>query len=114
MRRRALVLLVSGLAACAPFATGRPDLLDFLADGTTRRDEVLLRLGQPASTLEGDRVLMYRVGQDRDGYFLDPGQVHPAPWYRPCCLVLIFGADGILSRHSLVTLTDGPLPGSLF
>jgi hypothetical protein len=110
VRRRHLLgaaLLASGCVG----AVGRPGLLDFIVDGTTRKEDVLLRLGQPASTLEGERVLAYRVGEDRGGYFLDPAAVRPFLGYRAYSLVLIFDAEGVLRRHALVPLSAVPESG---
>ena len=108
MIRRALLLLP--LAACAA-TIGRPDLLAFLADGATRREDALLRLGQPSSTLQGERVLTWRIGEDGGGYFLDPGAVRPVLPYRAYSLVLIFDDAGLLRRHALVALSATPEHG---
>lgn len=110
MRRRHLLasaLLASGCVG----AVGRRGLLDFLSDGTTRKEDVLLRLGQPASTLEGERVLTYRLGEDRGGYFLDPAAVRPFLGYRAYSLVLIFDEQGVLRRHAMVPLSAVPESG---
>jgi hypothetical protein len=114
VRRRALLGLgLLAQAACVG-AVGRLDLFDFLADGATRKEDVLLRLGQPGGTLQGERVLTYRVGEDRGGYFLDPVTVRPVFSYRAYSLVLIFDDAGVLRRHALVPLSALPESGSVY
>ncbi len=87
LRRVTLVAASSCfLYACA----GGPDLSavesevsalkTFLRDGATRRDEVLVRLGIPHSTFEGNRII---------GYYLSHRDE----------LVLIFDERGVLERH---------------
>jgi hypothetical protein len=51
-RRRWVLVVWAGLAGCATAPKGRKDLLDFLADGVTRRDEVLARLGPTSARFE--------------------------------------------------------------
>ncbi len=55
-------------------------LKTFLRDGATRRDEVLVRLGIPHATFEGNRII---------GYYLSHRDE----------LVLIFDERGVLERH---------------
>ena len=55
-------------------------LKTFLRDGATRRDEVLVRLGIPHSTFEGNRII---------GYYLNSRNE----------LILIFDRRGILEHH---------------
>ena len=55
-------------------------LKTFLQEGATRRDEVLVRLGIPHATFEGNRII---------GYYLSPREE----------LVLIFDERGVLERH---------------
>lgn len=58
-------------------------LKTFLRDGATRRDEVLVRLGIPHSTFEGNRII---------GYYLSLREE----------LILIFDEGGILRRHAFL------------
>ena len=95
------------LPACATNTNmpgGDPQLLEFLRDGATTREEVLLKLGQPSATLESEKVLTYRIGGEaRQGYVVEiplqgswQGVTHS--------LVLIFDANGMLQKHSLVSV----------
>lgn len=105
------------LLGCAPpvlqvaGAKDTPDFLAFLQDGRTTREEAILRLGTPNARLEGERILTYayatsphggiwsRRGRDRGG----KGEGVPWDYRGPVhSLVLVFGADGVLTRHSLV------------
>jgi hypothetical protein len=99
------VLLCGGLAACAA-PVGKAGLLDFLADGTTPKEEAFLRLGEPSATFEREQILTYRLAKDEAGYILGaPGS------YRyvgsAFSLVLVFGENGVLRRHALVAVRAG-------
>jgi hypothetical protein len=59
------------LAGCAAAPVGREDLFAFLTDGVTRRDEVVLRLGQQYAENDQSRVLAYRLGRDKRGYVVN-------------------------------------------
>ncbi|HJV22849.1 MAG TPA: hypothetical protein VJ570_09130 [Holophagaceae bacterium] len=81
--------------------------LSFLQDGRTTRQEVLLRLGTPISTFEGERILTYDFVRMSDGGWHRVGVTATSDWrfgYVPgaCSLVLVFGPEGVLQRHSLV------------
>ena len=59
-----------------------------------------LKLGEPSGQYEDARILAYRLGTDEGGYVVvgrasDWGGVR----YN---LMLVFDADGVLRRHSLV------------
>lgn len=116
MKALSLVLLMA-LAACAtPKVQAIPaeqvirsDLLSFVHDGVTTREEVLLKLGTPSAQFEGQRILTYQIRIDKDGGAsvfwprrseLHPGLTHWEPGVYS--LVLVFGADGVLAKHSLV------------
>ena len=84
------------------------DLLSFIKDGATSREETVLRLGIPAAQIEGDRILMYQLRRDPEGkwHMVAPGW-NPFSGLRTWSegtgsLVLVFGQDGLLLRHSLV------------
>lgn len=49
---------------------GQRDLLDFLEDGRTTREDALLALGDPSASYETGRILTYRLARDDGGYFL--------------------------------------------
>jgi len=99
------VILAVALSACAgPHVNrdiGRKDLLDFLSDGVTRREDVMLKLGEPSAQYEASRILTYRLGKDDTGYF--PASGPRSDWSAtPYSLVLVFDSAGVLARHSLV------------
>lgn len=98
--RRLLVPTLAALIGCTTPPVGRADLLDFLRDGTTTRAEVHLRLGEPSSQYEQDRVLAYRLAKDAGGFAV----VRPQPGWAGVShnLMLAFDADGVLRRHALV------------
>lgn len=110
-----LLLLVALVPGCKPapqLMPARPEklfqgLLAFLVDGKSRRDEVLLRLGPPMAQFEGERILTYAFREDERGEwqrvvrstFSDGRHLYPPG---TSSLVLVFGPDGVLLRHSLV------------
>jgi hypothetical protein len=100
-RRIAVALLVATLlVACASAPVGQQDLLTFLQEGQTSRQEVYLALGEPSAVFEGERILTYRLGQDKGGYFL----LQQGPGFQGVnySLVLVFDDTGQLARHALV------------
>lgn len=120
---RGLLLAIALLVGCTPPvlrqaapAEIHQDRLAFLADGKTTREEVLLRLGTPGAHFEGERILTYAFRRSSTGGWLREGRswtveqtvarhenlVPVYRSYRVGNLVLVFGADGRLARHSLV------------
>lgn len=90
------------LVACATAPIGRKDLLDFLNDGVTLRDDVRLNLGEPSAEYEGSRVLAYRLRKTDTGYVLVGRR---DAWYGvQYNLMLVFDGDGVLRRHSMVEI----------
>jgi hypothetical protein len=88
------------LAGCATAPVGRQDLLDFLADGVTRREDVQLKLGEPSGQYEEARIVAYRLSRDEAGYILVG---HRNDWHGvQYNLMLVFDAEGVLRRHSIV------------
>jgi outer membrane protein assembly factor BamE (lipoprotein component of BamABCDE complex) len=90
-------------------------LLAFLADGRTTREEVLLKLGTPLATFEGDRLWTYDFSWHPDGEWRRVGVTVQSPWhygFRPgaCSLVLVFNAQGVVVRHSLVVEPPPQVP----
>ncbi len=96
-----ILLLLGGCVTPNQFPA-KPHLLDFLQDGKTTKEETLLKLGQPSATLESEKYLTYRVGQDtKQGYFLLDRA--PMGWAGvKYSLVLVFDPQGVLQKHSLV------------
>jgi hypothetical protein len=99
---RSIAVVCLAIAACATAPVGRKDLLDFLDDGVTRREDVQLKLGEPAAQYDGLRVLAYRLVKDDTGYVI-VGQRNN--WYGvQYNLMLVFDGGGVLRRHSLVEI----------
>lgn len=81
--------------------------LAFLEDGRTTREEVLWRLGTPNAHFEGERILTYALSKLPDGRWARRGRQQALAWgpaylHPTESLVLFFGPDGRLLRHSLV------------
>lgn len=98
--RRLLAAAGLVLAACATEPTGRADLLDFLHDGATPRDEVYLHLGEPSAQYENGRILAYRLKSDEGGY---SAVAKRDDWSgTKFSLILVFDDSARLAKHSLV------------
>ncbi|MHC1742920.1 MAG: hypothetical protein AB9873_07795 [Syntrophobacteraceae bacterium] len=100
------LLLVALLISCATTKMngieGSRTLLNFLEDGVTTKEEVVLKLGQTSATYEIGRILTYRIGSNDSGYILLPG-MSGANWaVTSHSLVLIFDENNVLRKHSLV------------
>lgn len=93
-----LGLLLSACAMTPP--QGRADLLAFVQDGKTTREDTYLQLGEPSAQYEGGRIMSFRLGQDKAGYF-PIGKSSGFSGVR-FSLILVFSEAGILTRHSLV------------
>lgn len=102
MRRFRLlaVSLVIVLAACATKPAGQRDLLDFIKEGTTLRQDAHVKLGEPSAQYESGRIHAYRLGKGMSGYYV----IAPAKGWDGVrySLILVFDHNGVLSRHSLV------------
>ena len=107
-----LIVLASGCAT-PTLQPADPQLLfesdlSFLQDGIVKREEVVLRLGIPSAQMEGDNILMYQLKADQEGkWHLITPRWNPAIGLRTwsegtCSLILVFGEDGVLRKHSLV------------
>ncbi len=104
--------LALGVACVSPSArqekarTFEAGLLGPIQDGRTTRQEVLLRLGTPTSAFEGGRILTYDFVVDLNGEWRRAGGGGASDWTYPhprtSSLVLVFGPDDRLVRHSLV------------
>lgn len=81
-------------------------LLSSIQDGRTTRQEVLLQFGTPAASFEGGRILTFDFTLDTTGEWRRMGSSPLAEWQygrgRASSLVLVFGPDDRLVRHSLV------------
>ena len=111
----AAALLAAGCSAPTPRVSATPDRslfgaseLSFIREGETTREQILLKLGNPASRFEGDRVLVYQVGFESDGrvHLYAPRLLtfsHLQDWQPGSySLVLAFRDDGVLRAYSLV------------
>lgn len=103
----ALAVWVAGCVSPPTIPGASPELLAFLRDGTTTREQAVLKLGQPSSTLVQETILTYRIGEDaKQGLFV-VGSFANAVWRWDdvrYSLVLVFDDDGVLRRHSLVSV----------
>lgn len=97
-----LFFLVTLVTACMPPTVGRADLLGFIEDGKTTREQAYLSLGEPAGLYEGGRILSFRLGRDEGGDFVI-GKASGFGGVRTS-LIMVFDDQGILSRHSLVQM----------
>jgi hypothetical protein len=100
-----LLLAFAGCMAAPVIPGASPDLLKFLQDGASTREQIMLRLGQPSATYEQEKILTYRVGENKaQGYYLvTPNQLRQWEDVR-YSLVLVFDAGGLLQKHSLVAV----------
>lgn len=110
----ALLMLVAGCASpkvqtADPLILLKSDLLSFIQDGVTTREEALLKLGIPSAQMEKEKILMYQLRADQEGkwHLVAPlwnVTTGLRAWREgTCSLVLVFGGDGVLQKHSLVT-----------
>jgi len=91
------------------------DRLQFLTNGTTSREEVLLKLGEPSGRFEGEHILTYMLLIDGNKNLrilprqlaisnIDPRLYNLNPTI--CSLVLIFKNDNILEKSELICSGD--------
>jgi hypothetical protein len=98
-------LLAFTLSACASHPPARKDLLVFLQDGSTTKDEVKTRIGS-ALTWAGGDLWTYRIGEAADGLYLSPKKTD---WTDArYSLVLEFDYNGVLRRHALINIEKQP------
>lgn len=99
------VAIVAALTSCATSSPplGQRDLLESVKPGALRT-EVVLKLGPPFATFEGERIMTWSIGEDPGGYFVgasgySPGTPHHFTRYE---LVVVFDSEGKVVKHSLV------------
>jgi hypothetical protein len=107
-------MFLAFLAGCttAAFPHARKTSLDFLEDGKTAKEMVTAKLGQSFITFDAERIISYRLGKTREGYFVLARSIPTVPtgpaWLSGSegkfNLILIFNENGILQRHSLVPI----------
>jgi hypothetical protein len=102
------LVLVAGCATTPPPITGRPELLNFLSDAKTTKEEVITTLGQPSGKFEREKILTYRLGfkTGNKGFYVveqQPGMPIEDNWAdAKYSLVLVFDEKNVLRKHSLV------------
>jgi hypothetical protein len=105
-----LPLLVGCVTTSPPTErTAEKTFQEFLEDGKTSKQMVILKLGQPSGTFEGERILTYRIGRDEKGYLVLDRQARLGWWdetkyFSLFSLVLIFDEKNVLSKHSMVAV----------
>lgn len=88
------------IMSCASMPRGKRDLLDFLQNGQTTRQDVYHHLGNPTRHYQGSRILTYRIGEDEGGFFT---VFYTQDWEGiPFSLVLAFDDRGLLRKYSMV------------
>lgn len=114
--KRSVGLLCLLSMACDSTPTPQVDhqklLSEQIIDGTTTREQVLLRFGDPSAQFEGGRILTYRINISPEG---QPQVVARtliegandrlvSSWERPLfSLVLVFEGNRVV-RHSVVKM----------
>jgi hypothetical protein len=109
------VILILVFAGCATNQVrGRANLLRFLSDGATTKEEALLNLGQPSGTFEDGNILTFRIGFNSGSNEFYVVQQPPGigingaycSWENTrYSLVLVFDGKNLLRHHSLVEVT---------
>jgi hypothetical protein len=99
--------LLLGLVGCAtrhdvPEKT-KEELLWFLENGKSAKEEVILRLGQPTAQFEGEKILTYRMAlTEEEGLVAAPVAGQWGWKLSRYSLVLVFDQANILQKHNLV------------
>ncbi len=116
MNSRFILLLTVALTlvgcATAPQLKGSPGLLNFLAEGTTTRTEVITTLGEPSGRFESEKILTYRLGFEprNSGYFIVEREATANGWptwtAAKFSLVLVFDDHDVLRKRSLVKVNE--------
>ena len=87
-------------------------MLNFLSDGKTTREEVIITLGQPSGRFEAEKILTYRLGYEpqNKGYTVVEREATGSGWptwtAAKFSLVLVFDDAGNLRKHSLVKVNQ--------
>ena len=114
------LFLISALlcAGCSTVSQLEPQLvserLPFIQDGKTSKAEILSRLGEPANHYETGRILTYKMCKNielqhrlhvcgtRPTAKEDEGLRKSPQLFSSDTLILVFGLDNLVERHSLV------------
>jgi len=97
-----LLILLPSIFGCDTIRAVDPATIagreGFIEDGRTRRQEILERLGPAQASYENGAILIYHVYVDKDGRIgLQRDNRFSCDAY-----VLVFNAQQVLQRHSLV------------
>ena len=114
MLAMAIVLLATGCAtphvqSADPQLLFKSELLGFIQDGVTTREELVVKLGIPSAQFEGEKILIYQLWADQAGkWHLVSSQISSnygsmVSQTGMSSLVLVFGDDGVLRKHNMVT-----------
>ena len=104
-------VLLAGCASQAPpakVAELEAKHLAFVRDGVTTREQVMLQLGIPTGTFEGERIMTWRLVYNGDVLFPIAAERVPddpryTMWQVPAYnLVLVFDARNLVQRHSFI------------
>ena len=108
--RRLLSLIMATAPCSACFTVGEHDCarvplaedLSWVRESTTRRSDLITRLGPPSWSFEDGRIQTWALAHDFASQPAPPGS---APKFAPAySLVVVFGSDERVARASLVKL----------
>lgn len=95
---------VMTLAGCASTPPPRAVSLDFIEHHSITRDQILAKWGPATASFEGDRVLTYRLRQDKADYYVVPETKFRGWKGVNYDLVLAFDDTGDLYEHRMVAI----------
>jgi len=92
------------LLGCASTPVGNKDLVSFFSREPATRAQVRAQLGEPSASFENARVVAYRLGQNKSGYFVVP---HANGWDGVRYDLLVeFDANDIVTRQKLIAVRE--------
>jgi hypothetical protein len=105
-----ILLAVSATLNCSQHVSqvGIQDIkvcLPFIQLGVTEKQEIFDRLGEPANSYEGGRIVTYTVSdrlKGRQDVISCDRTISEGSGFAVYNLVLVFGTNNVLERHSLV------------
>jgi hypothetical protein len=101
MRKAFLIFLLPLICSCSHLAKVDLDetdeLLLFIRNDQTTRQEIENRLREPHKVFEGGRISTYLIGENDEGYSV-VNHYEVAIYH----LVLVFGSDEVVKKHSLI------------
>ena len=105
VRRLIMIIAASLIIGCSahlkPMDTeSQQQMLPFLLDGKTTREEILLKLGEPSGTFESGRILSFRLMFDDNGTIVNALKTY---WEKTTySLVVVFDGGDVLKKHNLI------------